>query len=540
MIYMIYWVAQSLSEQGKILNYNGEYVEQATSLLWVIILGVLKFLLPFELPLLGPLASWFFFFLCSIVFLNFAQKQMRLVVALLFSLLIVTSPFVVYWSISGMETNLVAFLYLVFVISMAKLLKQKITIKRLLIPSFWAGGLILVRPESIFILLLMMVLFSLFQCIYTKKYWFYIVESLKVAGVFFIIFFILTLWRFWYFGEIMPQPVIAKSEGISLEHIVSGWQYLDSIIQWKSLLGILLLIIVSLFSIRKDRYYTNGLMVVYIAICYSYLLFIVFSGGDWMEAGRFVVPIIPVFILLLSKLMYKNDMTLIFTLCGGLLIINVFDLLKLSSTSSPGTLMWESEKVYNYVLKKADENIEIDTKNYSWFELSNRVHLRDVYFIEQIKPTIELSLQEKEQITILASQAGMVFYHLNKQFPGKIQVIDRVSLVTNYFTKHPLTKNFPKKREGMTLSFEYIISSFEQFQTKMNKPDFIFHLGNLNKHEKLAKFFEENGYKLLYQQLGTISAPNVKGKVSFEQWLVVSDSLFQKFKLEQRTVFCCK
>src|SRR5579859_1571474 len=55
--YISYWPAYALAKFGRILNYNGEALEQSSSLLWVLILGVLTAITRVPVPLLGPLLS---------------------------------------------------------------------------------------------------------------------------------------------------------------------------------------------------------------------------------------------------------------------------------------------------------------------------------------------------------------------------------------------------------------------------------------------------------------------------------------------------
>src|SRR5206468_8102680 len=55
--YISYWPAHTLANFGRIVNYNGEAVEQSSSLLWVLCLGLFAFISRLSVPLLGPLLS---------------------------------------------------------------------------------------------------------------------------------------------------------------------------------------------------------------------------------------------------------------------------------------------------------------------------------------------------------------------------------------------------------------------------------------------------------------------------------------------------
>ena len=51
--HITYWAAHSLSQYGEILNYNGERVEQSSSLLHVLLLALLQRLTTLDVELMG-------------------------------------------------------------------------------------------------------------------------------------------------------------------------------------------------------------------------------------------------------------------------------------------------------------------------------------------------------------------------------------------------------------------------------------------------------------------------------------------------------
>src|ERR1051326_5073498 len=55
--YISYWPAHTLATYGRIVNYNGEAVEQSSSLLWVLAMGLVAFISRQPVPLIGPLLS---------------------------------------------------------------------------------------------------------------------------------------------------------------------------------------------------------------------------------------------------------------------------------------------------------------------------------------------------------------------------------------------------------------------------------------------------------------------------------------------------
>ena len=55
--YISYWPAHTLAETGEFTNYNGEHIEQSSSLLQVIVLAALHWISGIEIELLGPMIT---------------------------------------------------------------------------------------------------------------------------------------------------------------------------------------------------------------------------------------------------------------------------------------------------------------------------------------------------------------------------------------------------------------------------------------------------------------------------------------------------
>ncbi|EDN68036.1 membrane protein [Beggiatoa sp. PS] len=147
--YITYWAAQALSDFGKIVNYNGEAVEQSSSLLHVILLAILYKISNISMPVLGVffsammgaltiLAAW-----RLAIFLN-------LKAAWFVALFLALFPYLVYLSFSGLETTLVAFIVVLLVYSVIRFLTEKISFSLLIFIILSIGAYILSRPEAIF------------------------------------------------------------------------------------------------------------------------------------------------------------------------------------------------------------------------------------------------------------------------------------------------------------------------------------------------------------------------------------------------------
>ena len=71
--YITYWAAHTLREFGEIANINGAHIEQSTSLLHVLVLGVLSFVTKLSVPEIGPPMSVVFGIVTVIYTYEFAR-----------------------------------------------------------------------------------------------------------------------------------------------------------------------------------------------------------------------------------------------------------------------------------------------------------------------------------------------------------------------------------------------------------------------------------------------------------------------------------
>jgi hypothetical protein len=107
--HITYWAAYSLYHFGEVLNYNGDRVEQSSSLLQVILLALAAFVSKIDIVTLGKLSS-VLFGVASLVALHILMKKIEPKAAFLAAVLTGTSAYFVYWSFGGLEREHYAFL----------------------------------------------------------------------------------------------------------------------------------------------------------------------------------------------------------------------------------------------------------------------------------------------------------------------------------------------------------------------------------------------------------------------------------------------
>jgi D-alanyl-lipoteichoic acid acyltransferase DltB (MBOAT superfamily) len=96
-VFITYWPAYSLVEFGELVNYNGERVEQSSSLVHVLLLAILFAVTSIPLPVLGYLVAIFSGLACIVAGERLC-RQLNSTPVFMSLLVLATSPYMVYWS----------------------------------------------------------------------------------------------------------------------------------------------------------------------------------------------------------------------------------------------------------------------------------------------------------------------------------------------------------------------------------------------------------------------------------------------------------
>ncbi len=260
---------------GPVFN-PGERVEGFSNPLWMLTLAIFYYL-PGDLLVYSKILGWLFYLGTGMLLIRNSE---RLSLNPYFSLLLyIASLPIAIWSMSGMETPLYMFLLLYCVYVLVKSKSGLSTTTYLALFTF----LLLARPEAV----LHCVIFSLVLLLQRRI-------SLRQIIYAALIVILLVALRFWYYGEILPNTYFAKSyQSISRWHITIV-NYLGSYFSFPGLLFALY----GLLSIVK---YPKGKLYLFWTFIFLQLYFCVKVGGDWMPAWRFIVPVIPLLILISCK-----------------------------------------------------------------------------------------------------------------------------------------------------------------------------------------------------------------------------------------------
>jgi hypothetical protein len=307
-IYMVY-MKNFAQGHGFVYNIGDERVEGFTSLLWTII-GSFVFLISSspEFLLLGLnlviVAYTFYLVVDHIEKPNANRKNIISSSSWLFLLAIGATPGFIDWTIiSLMETGL--WTMIITVLSLKIISFNGAQNKRIYYTTFniLIVFLLICRPESMLIAPVLIFLNGFKE--------FYLNRSIKVVSIVFslnISVLILTLsallvWRHTYFGYLFPNTYYAKVSLDWLDNLKAGIKYLYSLfIEKPYILGILGLgaFTILRFAIKKEMGTIKVPLILFLIIS-IFLAIPLYSGGDHFRLHRFIIPAVPLIILLLIK-----------------------------------------------------------------------------------------------------------------------------------------------------------------------------------------------------------------------------------------------
>jgi len=271
--YISFRYARNFAEgYGLVWNVNDPPVEGYTNFLWVVVLAAF-YRLGFDLELmsliLGILAGAGTIILLSKTWPEEeSDRQSNLLAALLLAL---SGPFAC-WATSGLETSL--FTFLIFAAFYARLQNRRQLSSILL---FLAA---LTRPEGVLVfgILFLEMLHRRRQKQVESR------DLIRFAVPFVLLFSGYFLWRYHYFGYLLPNTFYTKVGG-------TIWQVWRGLKYTLGFWGVTLLPLLVFVRIMHRRLSTTEITVV--AVIGVYTLYTILVGGDYMAMFRFFVPLLP-------------------------------------------------------------------------------------------------------------------------------------------------------------------------------------------------------------------------------------------------------
>ncbi len=279
---------------GSGLVYNpGDNVEGYTSFLWVIILGMGKFLGADPVNL-SKILGFLFSAGTPALLLFFPRKGRNLAFQSIIAVLMLsTCGSFTAWATSGMETSM-----FIFLVTLAFLLYEDILQapkdNKFIYLGLLAGVLTLTRPEGAIFFLCMLLLINVFKLTTVRR--FAVRESVRLMVPFLLITGSHLAFRLWYYHDFLPNTFFDKV-GRGFLQIKRGLAYFRTFIRSAALiLAPNIFLIAMLLKKDEDRKYFFYYSLLFSVSVYS--LYVIYVGGDVMPAYRFFVPVLPLLALL--------------------------------------------------------------------------------------------------------------------------------------------------------------------------------------------------------------------------------------------------
>jgi hypothetical protein len=477
--HITYWAARSLLELGEIVNYNGDRVEQSSSLLHVLLTaglaGATRLPVPtsgFLLGLAGAAATTVLAYAAAWRLRGAAGPLAGVVVALL--------PFLAYWSVGGLETTLASATLLAAVLAAWAYAARGGRRRRFLaLATVTIAAFVLVRPEAGLVLTASFVVAGVLWWLLTRLERVPLDEGLSLLRLGHLVVLTLgclaavTAWRLAYFGEAMPNPVGAKVGGLA---IGEGLRYVARTLDGPDVVVVLaggaLAILAALRRPHPLRVLLGATAVVQLGA-------VVAAGGDWMGGGRMLVPALPLLaVLAADAVMGLPRPGTRRVLAAGLVASQVLGLAVFARSDSLGKPLWASVTW--------DDEPSGDAVGSGWFERNKRVHRRDLVLVpELVRVVDQLDAHVDGPVTVASGQAGLITYRLMERRYGEVRFIDRLSLVTDEFGA--CRDAFDETPFGLDIPYDHWFD--HTTDCGVDVPDVVFDLGRLADRPDLQEDF---------------------------------------------------
>lgn len=427
--YITYWAARMLATRGEILNYNGERLEQSSSLLHTVVLAIGERLTPFSVPALGY-GIGIAFGVATALLAAGAAERLREGAGTTAAALVGTTAYIVYWAFGGLETTLAAFTLLLVLSTAASVVQGRRGLASL--AGFAGASLLFVtsRPESGAVLIAVLagaVVLSYAPRVVRVEFggarssWAMLATAVGAFAV-------VTIARRAYFGAFFPQPVSAKVRGVP---IGDGLRYAWTWITRPYVLIPLVLLLPAALAFVRNRNPRAALLWLGLAASTGS---VVAGGGDWMEAGRMLVGSIAIASVLVAAWIATLPRAAIVAV--ALVAVQVAGLLHVARRDSTG------RPAAARIVFPAPRSV-IDSISLESFERSDRVHVRDGAFVDELEDVMNDVAHVRSRPILATGQAGMVPYFLLQRLDRPVRLIDIGSLTTDDFDRcaHARTKS---------------------------------------------------------------------------------------------------
>jgi hypothetical protein len=535
--HITFWAARALAHHGAILNYNGARIEQSSSLAMVVILAALGFVLRFvSIPMLGWLVS-LSAGVGSVIVATRLARELEPRSARFVAPVVATSAGFTYWASSGMETSLAGLAYLLLPLAALRFIASP-RAKRAAALVAALMLFVTVRPEAPIVLVCALVAFL--GATAASFAWPHgrvaarpvLYRSLIVLGVAATVIGVVVGFRMAYFGHPVPRPVWAKSSGPVRWHEGASYFAVSVRSANPALIGAALAG-VGLAAWRAVVGRVDAAAALTATLAFAGMSFVVASGGDWMPAGRFVAPLLPLSAVVamglaraLEPSVVRGAGLLAVPLVAGNLIAAT-SFLEDAGNGLPISVAWGQYRRFR---------ARVDPSGYSFMELGSG-HLRDALVVQSLTPIIERMLTlRKEPIYMMSGQAGMVPYYAVAAAGGRARFIDMWSLTGDLLDACAPPGTHGELGVGISIDWFFAHAGDIERRCHVPKPDIVFSNGRSGAlFAKLRRW----GYTIAYTQsgsLGEIDRPLVPRRLgNIDYYVAVRTDVWKQLGLNSRS-----
>ena|GEM_PF-770829 len=280
--YLDNWIA------GHGLVFNpGERVEGYTNLLWILLIAPWRAmgLSPETVSLaLSLLSAGILFAGVYVLATRLARHSGAGIAAVI---LAASFPPLAHYVGTGLETILFAALIV------AAFARLSVTEK----PDLWVavilGAAVLTRPEGMMVGMIVYGIYGLQNKSARSD------QQIWSSALLFLMFpILLTCWRLWYYGELLPNTYFAKATGTGLELVGNGVAYVSHFAVWQY--GWLLLVpgVLVFFPPILKRLPNKMLASASGIVLLVHFLYVIKVGGDYLPMSRFILHVFPLLVAL--------------------------------------------------------------------------------------------------------------------------------------------------------------------------------------------------------------------------------------------------
>ena len=519
--YITYWAAHSFSETGLPLNYNGELVEQSSSLGLVILLGGLRVITRLDVPLLGWMVS-LGLFVWSVLLVNcLARRFIEPGAARWFAAAAGSVPCFAYWSTSGMETPLVVVASLLALSELSWAAVEPGRGWRAHARSFTIFFVLAsARPETPLLGVGLVAVAAVWTAPAGRLSRSASLLASCLAGVAALVGLRLAL-----FGQWVPNPALIKKHGFDpiegLFYLLHAAAVSNPILLIVGLLGVGVVLSRLVRRLGRTVRGEEGvpedlegarrevLLVLLSALAGAYLAFIVASGGDWMRGGRFFALVAPSLVLLTAALAGMATSPRVPRLLGvTLLLSHLVTSVHFLRTERP-----EGRPLTTAFAAVEKVRPRVDAAFWS-FELTNKVHARDAVIGSELAPLVRRASEALGRpVTLMSGQAGLVAFHTFRENPDRARFIDLWGITDRKLLDCLGSGAFKYSNIGASISVNKALSGLEERGEACGLgglPDIYFN-ETLRPQHRTA--LAQHGYVVVYHQTGSVM------NASSERWL---------------------